>query len=91
MGFKALFATAVLAFAAGVGVGMATAGGGAPPSPPEAADSRLERLSTQIERLEQQLAEERARREALDQRAQRLYETLKGLHGRLVSQTDPAP
>ncbi len=88
MGFKAWFAISVLAFAAGVGVGMAASGGSSPP-PPSASDTtdpRLERLSAQIERLERQLAEEKARREAIDERAQRLYETLKRLHGQLVSQ-----
>ena len=88
MGFKAWFAISVLAFAAGVGVGMAASGGSSPPtvSASNPADPRLERLSAQIERLERQLAEEKARREAIDERAQRLYETLKRLHGQLVSQ-----
>ncbi len=91
MGFKAWFATSVLAFVAGVGVGIA-ASGGSPPSSTSAADTanpRMEHLSAQIDRLERQLAEEKARREALDRRAQTLYEDLKRLHGHLVSQSEP--
>ena len=91
MGSKAWFATSVLAFAAGVGVGMAASGGTSPPpeAKAETADPRLGRLSAQIEQLERQLAEEKARRQALDERAQALYETLKRLHGQLVSQAGP--
>ncbi len=55
----------------------------APDALPPEVQAELERLTRRVQELEQRLAEERARREALAERAEALFQTLRDIHRQL--------